>query len=421
MTRALPPGRVIALLCLVSFVAYLLRTNITIAQEAMAPALGLSMVQMGIISAWGFQLSYALGQVPAGVLSDRVGARTMLLVAIVGWTLASAASGSVSGGASVAFWALFLSRVLLGVSQAITFPAVAMVAARDIPDDRRVGASALYFAASSLGAALAPLLLAPVMARVGWRAVFFVTAAVGVVAAAVWLASMPSDAPRPAGVPAVSLSAQHRAVGALFRVPALRWLSLSYLLHSAVYFVFVFWFVRYLTDARGFGILATGMWASVPHFMATVIAPLAGRAIDGLGTRIGVAEARRRAAMVGLLAGAALTLIGTRLPTPALAVLALGLAASCLLSLEAPYWTTATDLAPEATGAAGGLLNLMGNLGGVVSIWLVPVMTERWGWTPTLSAWAAVAVLAAALWSRVRVATALPPAWEPPSAARQAP
>jgi MFS transporter, ACS family, glucarate transporter len=420
VTKALPPGRVIALLCLVSFVAYLLRTNITIAQEAMAPALGLSMVQMGIISAWGFQLFYALGQVPAGVFSDRLGARTMLLVAIVGWTLASVASGSVGGSTSAAFWALFVSRVLLGVSQAITFPAVAMVAARDIPDDKRVGASAMYFAASSLGSALAPLLLAPLMTGFGWRAVFFGSAAIGVLTALIWIASAPRDAVR-TRTNVVSISAQHRAVGELFRVPALRWLSLSYLLHSAVYFVFVFWFVRYLTDARGFSILATGVWASVPHFMATAIAPLAGRLIDRLGLQLGVAVARRRAAIIGLLAGAVLTLIGTRLPTPALAVFALGLAASCLLSLEAPYWTTATDLAPQATGAAGGLLNLMGNIGGVFSIWLVPVMTEQWGWTATLTIWAAVAVVAAALWSLVRVATAPPPASAFPLAGRPAP
>jgi MFS transporter, ACS family, glucarate transporter len=420
VTTVLPPGRVIALLCLVSFVAYLLRTNITIAQEAMAPALGLSMVQMGVISAWGFQLFYALGQVPAGVYSDRVGARTMLLLAIVGWTVASVASGSVGGATSAAFWALFLSRVLLGVSQAITFPAVAMIAARDIPDNKRVGASAMYFAASSLGSALAPLLLAPLMTGFGWRAVFFGSAAIGVLTALLWITTAPRDAPH-AGRQAASLSAQQRAVGELFRVPALRWLSLSYLLHSAVYFVFVFWFVRYLTDARGFSILATGVWASVPHFMATAIAPLAGRLIDRLGPRLGVAVARRRAAIVGLVAGAVLTLVGTRLPTPTLAVLALGLAASCLLSLEAPYWTTATDLAPHATGAAGGMLNLMGNIGGVFSIWLVPVMTEQWGWTATLSIWAAVAVGAAALWSQVRVATAPPPAWEPPSARPRAP
>jgi ACS family glucarate transporter-like MFS transporter len=112
-------------------------------------------------------------------------------------------------------------------------------------------------------------------------------------------------------------------------------------------------------------------------------------------------NARRRVAMTCLTGAAVLTLAGTRMPTAALAVITLGLAASCLLGLEAAFWTTATELAPAAPGTAGGLLNLMGNLGGVLSIWLVPVMTEQWGWTPTLSVWGVVAGVAALCWVRV--------------------
>jgi cyanate permease len=44
------------------------------------------------------------------------------------------------------------------------------------------------------------------------------------------------------------------------------------------------------------------------------------------------------------------------------------------------------------------VLNLMGNLGGVVSIWLVPLMKDAWGWTAMLAFWAGVALVAAALW-----------------------
>ncbi|MCU0650230.1 MAG: MFS transporter [Gemmatimonadaceae bacterium] len=267
MTAERTPWLVITLLCLVSFVAYLVRTDVTIAQESMAPALGLTMRDMGVLSAWGFQLAYALGQVPAGVLVDRFGGRVMLLVAIGGWAVASLASAAVSGTVTIAFTALLGTRVLLGLSQAITFPAIALVVAQEVPAARRVSASAFYFAASSLGSAVAPPLFAPVMVRYGWRAVFAVSAFIGVGAALVWLLRAPR---RAAETTRVTLGARWRAIVALFAIPALRWLSWSYLLHSAVYFVFVFWFVRYLIDARGFGMLATGLWASVPHLMAMV-------------------------------------------------------------------------------------------------------------------------------------------------------
>ena len=94
--------RVVWLLALMGLVAYALRTNIAIAQEYMAPELGLTMVQMGVISAWGFQLAYTLGQVPGGAMGDRHGARLVLAVASLGWAVASLASGAVMGSGMVA-------------------------------------------------------------------------------------------------------------------------------------------------------------------------------------------------------------------------------------------------------------------------------------------------------------------------------
>jgi sugar phosphate permease len=54
------PVLLVLLLGLVSLTGYALRGNISVAQEYMAPALGLTMNDMGTITAWGFQLAYAL-------------------------------------------------------------------------------------------------------------------------------------------------------------------------------------------------------------------------------------------------------------------------------------------------------------------------------------------------------------------------
>lgn len=385
-------------MALVSLVGYAMRTNITIAQEYMAPALGLSMAQMGFISAWGFQLSYALFQLPGGFLGDRYGARLILGLAIAGWAVASLASGVVGGGAALAIALLFSARVLLGAAQAATYPVMAMAAAQYVPAGERVGASALYLAAGALGMALAPLTLAPLMVAAGWRAVFVASAAIAAATAALWFTLAPRRA-EPSGTQAyVPIGVQLRASLALLRQPPLLVLSVSYVLHSAVFFVFVFWFFRYLTEARGFSVLASGAWGSVPFFMAFAIAPVVGRAADGWARRAPRAAVRRRVAMGCLLSAAAFVLAGAVLPTPTLAILALGVTVSALMSAEAPYWTTATALTPGAPGSAGGLLNLMGNLGGVLSIWLVPLMTEAWSWRVVLAVWGGVAAVAALLW-----------------------
>jgi ACS family glucarate transporter-like MFS transporter len=115
-------------------------------------------------------------------------------------------------------------------------------------------------------------------------------------------------------------------------------------------------------------------------------------------------------AIGALITAASLVLIGARLSNPFLAIGALSLSVACINAAEGPFWATATSLGREAAGAAGGVLNLMGNLGGVISIWAVPRMRDPLGWTGLLSVWAGVAVVAALLWMTVRVDRANSPA-----------
>ena len=394
--------RVVSLLCLASGVAYLVRADVAVAQERMAPALHLSMADMGVITAWGFQLSYALLQVPAGLFGERFGARTTLALALLGCCIASLTTGFMpESGASVT---LVATRILLGVSQAAVFPVAAMAVSQYIASEHRTRANAFYISSSSLGAAIAPLLMAPVMVQFGWRAVFILSGVLGGAAAVICLLLLPRPAGVPTGTSSPTLASQLRATQVLMRAPSLQRLSLAYLLHSAVYFVFVFWFFRYLTEGRSFTVLASGVWASLPSIAGFVCAPLIGAAADRLGRRIGGSVARRRVAMACLLGSAMFALTGAAVPSAFLAIAALSLSSACLNGAESPFFTTAAEIGASNPGAAAGFLNLMGNLGGVLSIWLVPRMSAAWGWNGTLSFWAAVAFVAALLWLSVRVA-----------------
>jgi MFS family permease len=406
-------SRVVWLLCLTSLVAYLVRSDVAVAQERMAPALALSMADMGAITAWGFQLSYALFQVPAGLFGERFGVRAALGIALAGCSLASLGTALLpANGASVV---LIATRVLLGVSQAAVFPVAAMAVARFVAPDSRLRANAMYISSSALGGAIAPLLMAPVMERLGWRAVFLVSGIIGASAAACCVLLMPRETVTPATTQSSALTGHWRATLSLVRNAQLRRLSLAYVLHSAVYFVFVFWFFRYLTEGRGFTVLASGVWGSLPMIAGFVFAPIIGAGADQLGRRIGSSIARRRVAIACLLTSTAMALIGAVVPGAFLAIAALSLSSASLNGAESPFFTTATALGSANPGAAAGLLNLMGNLGGVVSIWLVPRMSAAWGWNGTIAFWAAVAFAAALLWLSVRADphAATPAATEP--------
>jgi ACS family glucarate transporter-like MFS transporter len=186
-------------------------------------------------------------------------------------------------------------------------------------------------------------------------------------------------------------------------------LSLAYLLHSATWFVFVFWFFRYLTEGRGFTVLASGFWGSLPAIAGVVCAPVVGTGAGFLGRRLGPRRARRRVAMACLLTSATCVAAGATLPSAYLAIAALSLSSGCLNSAEAPFFMTATALGSGTPGSAAGFLNLFGNLGGVLSIWLVPQMSERWGWNGTLAFWSSVCLVAALIWLTVPVEDATAP------------
>ena len=396
------PWRIILLLSLVTCVAYLVRTDVAVAQERMVPAVGLTMIGMGAITAWGFQLVYALFQVPAGMFGERFGARTTLALALAGCGLASFLTGAMPReGAVVVLWS---TRVLLGIAQAAVFPVAAMTVMLYVPILDRVRATAIYVATASLGAAVAPLLMAPVMEKLGWRAVFLLSAAIAGVTELAWVTLMPPRPPRPEQQDA--FRARRGVLSELrvlvLNIPLLR-LSIAYLLHSAVWFVFVFWFFRYLTEGRGFTVLAGGRWGGLPSLAAFVLAPLIGVATDRLGRRIGAGKARRRIAMACLFSAAGFVTAGAVLPSAMLAILALSLSTGCVNGAEGPFFTTATALGVENPGAAAGALNLMGNLGGVLSIWLVPRMSSAWGWNGTLVFWSGVCIVAAFLWLTVDV------------------
>jgi ACS family glucarate transporter-like MFS transporter len=391
--------RVTLLVSLVTGIAYLVRTDVAVAQERMVPALGLTMAAMGTITAWGFQLPYALFQIPAGMFGERFGARAALALALGGCGIASMLTAGLPADGAVAV--LASTRVLLGLSQAAVFPVAAMAVQQYVPAADRVRATAIFIATSACGAAVAPVLMAPVMERFNWRAVFAVSSAIAAGTTLVWLALMPRTAGYPGAGERRDRGSAWPELRKLMHDARLRRLSCAYLLHSAVYFVFLFWFFRYLTEGRGFTILASGVWASLPSVAGIVLVPPIGFATDRLGRRIGSSLARRRVAVACLLSAAGFVLAGAILPSAVLAVFALSLASGCINGAEAPFFTTATAIGAENSGAAAGVLNFMGNLGGVLSIWLVPRMSAAWGWNATLLFWSGVCVTAATLWLTV--------------------
>ena len=82
---------VLGVIILASFVAYILRTNVSIVGEAMMLDLGMTEYQLGLVFS-AFAAGYAIFQFPGGMIGDRFGPRRTIAAIAIAWTILTAAT-----------------------------------------------------------------------------------------------------------------------------------------------------------------------------------------------------------------------------------------------------------------------------------------------------------------------------------------
>jgi dipeptide/tripeptide permease len=103
--------------------------------------------------------------------------------------------------------------------------------------------------------------------------------------------------------------------------------------------------------------------------------------------------------IAALLLGIAINLTAM-VPIVSLLFITLGLAAAT----DGPYWVSSSDLGGRHVGAAGGILNTGGNLGGFLAPVLTPLIASRVGWSAALYAGSAILLFGMLLWFFIDVA-----------------
>mgnify|MGYP001267593361 CR=1 FL=1 len=286
--------RTVLLLTLAHFSHHVLTALITPLLPFLRDDLGLSYSRVGMVLA-AFNLSYGFGQVPAGRLADRIGARAVLTAGIAGVGAAGLLLGLSSG-----YVPLLVSLVLMGVLGGGYHPAASPLITSAVDEDRRgralglhvVGGSASYFAAPLLGAAAAPAL--------GWRGTFLAFS-VPVVLLGFFIHRVCVRQSLGGPVAAVSTEGAVRErlpSGAVLELGAfiLMVTAMGAVLASAGSFL-----TLYLVDAQGASERTAAALLALYFSGGIWAAPLGGRLADRFG-RKRVAAAAAFAAVAGLLA-----------------------------------------------------------------------------------------------------------------------
>jgi ACS family D-galactonate transporter-like MFS transporter len=357
-------------------VNYMDRSNLSLAAPLLGHDLHLSPVQLGLIfSAFGW--SYALLQIPGGILVDYVKPRVLYALLLGGWSIATCLQALVNG-----FSALFGLRVILGSFEAPSFPTNNRVVTSWFPERERATAIAFFTSGQYVGIAFFTPLLVYIQNTFGWRGMLFLTGAMGLVYSIVWYLVYRDPGDSKANAAELEYI---RAGGGLVSGPEtdkdvrVRLKDVKHVLKnrniwgvflaqfclSSILWFFLTWFPTYLVQYRGMTFIKMGFLASLP-FLAAYIGILASGLIsDNLlkrGYSIGVA--RKIPIVCGLVL--ATSIIGANYVQDQRAIILFMAIAFFGNGLASITWVFVSALAPtRLVGLTGGMFNFMGNLSAI--------------------------------------------------------
>lgn len=388
-----------------AIIQYIDRICIAQAAPLISADLHLSPEQMGYVFS-AFTLAYALFEIPAGYLGDRIGPRSVLLRIVLWWSFFTAATGWVRG-----FTSLVATRFLFGAGEAGCFPNLTKAFRRWLPDTERTRALALMWMFARWGGAATPLLVFFCLQWMPWRTAFMVFGALGLVWALLfhrWYRDEPRTHPAVNAAEAALLPPLEPVVegrplvpwGKLLRSRTVWCLCGQYAACSYAWYFFITWFPTYLLKERGFDMKAGALLAGTPLLLGGFGSLTAGWLTPWLAARLGgVANARRALGAAGLLVGAGLLVTVSHLHNPFLAVAAIATVCFCNDITLPGAWASCTDVGGRFVATLGGAMNMMGNLGGFLCpIVIGHLMGSGLGWTPVFVTTAVLYVIGALLW-----------------------
>ena len=410
---------VIVWLFVISAVSYLDRNNLSIAGGMLKDDFGLSDVELGAVFS-AFVFGYAFSQPLAGWIADALGAYRTIAIAILWWSVFTALTPLVPSGAPHALLMLLAVRLLLGVGEAVIYPAGNRVVASWMPSSERGFANGLIFAGVGIGGGIAPPLVTYLMLTFGWHSAFYASAAIGLVVGAAWLIigrnepaehKWVSDAERghiAAGLPPSSISQATTNWRAVIADRQVILLTASYFCFGYVAYIFFSWFFIYLSTVRGLDLTSSAILAMLPFIAMTVFSTLGGIASDRLERRFGARVGRCYVAAGGLIVASAFVAAATLVQSATLASLTLAGGAGALYVAQSAYWTLSANIGGTSAGKVSGVMNMGAQIGGVVTASGTAIIASSYGWTVSFLAAAMVCLIGGLLWLLIDPNHALP-------------
>ncbi len=371
---------------------YMDRQNLSILARTIQDDLHITDLQYSYV-VQAFLLAYTLSYLVAGRLTDYLGTRVSMACFVVWWAIADMSTSLSRGLLSLGFF-----RFLLGVGEPGNYTAAPKAVSEWFPPKERGLVIGIYTAGATLGATLAPPLIAFLGSRFHWRAVFLFTGSLGLlwVIPWLWLYRRPEEHPRLTEEEKRLLASDSTSTADASDAmpPEGRWryiltrretwlLMIGRMITDPVWYFYLFWFPKYLSDARHLTLPQVGHIAWIVYLAADLGCILGGY-FSGLLIKRGFTPVRSRLWVMGIAAVLLpLSPLINSAPTPLMAVCIAGIAAFAHLTWQISLSTLVVDLYPKpVVGTVFGLVAAGSGFGGMVSTNLVGRAVTYWSYAP---------------------------------------
>ncbi len=368
---------IVALLFTASLINYFDRATISFALPLISKEMQLGPEAKGLLLS-AFFWSYALMQIPMGVLADRVSLRWLYAGAFALWSLSQGLMGFATGLAM-----LIAFRMLLGIGEAIYLPGGSKIVSLLFKPAERGLPCGLFDAGTRTGLVIEGVLVPWMLIHYGWRTSFTLVG----FAALLWLIPWFLITPKQLHGRGESSASSRRGFTAAFLALAtnrnLLGICLGFFCFDYYWYFLVNWLPDYLVTVRGLTILRAGIYAALPYFVFGAAEPIGGWIADRL-IRAGWSETRARKGIVTVAFLSGLCLIPAarvNSPTAAVALIVGG----CLVGLATGnLLVILQSCAPRAEiGLWTGVYNFVGNIAGILSPLITGFLIARTGsYTP---------------------------------------
>jgi MFS transporter, ACS family, hexuronate transporter len=337
---------------------------------------------------FAFMLAYTIMNGISGPLLDRLGTRLGYALCIAWWSAAAMLHAFARGALSLGIF-----RFLLGMGEAGNWPSGVKVVAEWFPARERALASGIFNSGSSVGAVIAPPLIAWVVIQFGWPSAFALVGGLGFLWLILWwfvYYTPPEVRRETAAAPPPALS--------LLRTRFVWSFALSKAFMDPVWYFYIFWFPEYLKTARGFDLAAIGKFAWIP-FLTADAGSLIGGAVSALLLRRGLqppAARKLSVLMFALLMTSAIPAVlvrDVRLSIALVSVATLGYTGSVANMLAFP-----ADVFPKNTvGSIWGLASMGSGFGGMMFSLATGWIVDHYSFVPVFILFGLIPLVSASI------------------------